>query len=104
MSQWVRLCSLTEAPRSGTVKEAVATGVSFCLANLEGKLHATGNVCPHRGAPLAEGWIENGKLVCPWHAWTFDLNTGCTDSPEGEKVSVFPLRIEGEDVQVEVEY
>jgi nitrite reductase (NADH) small subunit len=101
--QWVRLCSLKEAPISGAVQEAAANGVAVCLANLDGQLHALGNVCPHRGAPLAEGWIEDGKLVCPWHAWIFDLNTGCAEYPEGEKINVFQLRIDGDDVQIVVE-
>lgn len=103
MSQWVRLCAVGEAPAIGALKESSAGGVAVCLANLDGKLHAVSNVCPHRGAPLAEGWIEDGKLVCPWHSWTFDLNTGCAEYPEGEKVETFPLRIEGSDVEIELE-
>lgn len=30
-------------------------------------LHAGPNTCPHLGASLAEGRVEGGKLVCPWH-------------------------------------
>lgn len=102
MPQWVKLCDVGEAPAEGTVREADAGGVAVCLANIDGKLHAVGNICPHRGAPLAEGWIENGNLVCPWHGWTFHLNTGCAEYPEGEKIDVFPLQIEGSDVLVEI--
>ncbi|NTX08267.1 MULTISPECIES: Rieske 2Fe-2S domain-containing protein [Myxococcus] len=33
--------------------------------------------CPHQGADLAEGWVEEGKyLVCPRHRWQFDLDDG----------------------------
>ena len=103
MSQWVRLCAVGEAPAAGTVKEAEAAGTTVCLANVGGRLHALGNVCPHRGGPLGQGWIEDGKLLCPWHSWTFNVETGRADYPEGEKVEVFPLRVDGEDVQIQLE-
>lgn len=30
--------------------------------------------CPHRGAPLSRGWVQEGQLVCPYHGWCFDSN------------------------------
>lgn len=32
--------------------------------------------CPHRGGPLLEGVLRNGAVMCPWHWYTFDLETG----------------------------
>jgi nitrite reductase (NADH) small subunit len=62
---------------------------------------ALDNVCPHRGGPLAEGFIEHGKIVCPWHQWEFDLATGqATHSPT--KATSFPLSVQGDDVLVEL--
>ena len=40
MAQWVRLCSVGEAPAPGNVKEAEGSGIMVCLANVGGKLHA----------------------------------------------------------------
>jgi nitrite reductase (NADH) small subunit len=45
--------------------------------------------------------IEDGKLICPWHAWSFDPATGATQNSQ-EKVAVYPVTIEGEDVLVSV--
>ncbi len=42
----------------------------------DGRLGATENRCPHRGGPLAEGIIGDGKVVCPLHGHKFDLRTG----------------------------
>jgi nitrite reductase/ring-hydroxylating ferredoxin subunit len=40
------------------------------------------NSCPHAGGPLAEGYVDDGRVTCPWHAWSFDLRTGvCTTMP-----------------------
>ena len=103
MAEWVRLCDVKEAPSEGKLLAAEARGVSICLARLGGVLSAVDNACPHRRAPLAEGWIEDDKLVCPWHSWTFDLKTGLAAYPVGEKVEVFALKEEAGEVMVDME-
>lgn len=102
MAQWVRLCGSHEAPKSGEVMEAEASGVAICLANVEGRLSALDNVCPHRGGPLGGGWLEDDAVVCPWHSWAFNTTTGVARSPEKSKVAVFPVKIEGDDVLVQL--
>ena len=101
MSEWVKLCSQSQAPAAGSVGEYAAAGVDVCLANSEGKLSAVDNWCPHRHGPLGQGWLEDGKVVCPWHAWGFDLATG--DCPEERsRVTVFPLKHEGDDILIDI--
>ena len=103
MAQWVRLCGLAEAPPVGRVMEAEVDGVQVCLANVNGVLSALDNICPHRQGPLGQGWIEGEAVVCPWHSWAFNLKTGLAEYPAHERVDVFPLRVEGEDVLVDIE-
>lgn len=102
MAQWVKLCGAQDAPKPGEVIEANAEGVAICLANVEGRLCALDNVCPHRGGPLGEGWLEGDIVVCPWHSWAFSTSTGITRPPETSKVAVFPVKIEGEDVLIQL--
>ena len=102
MAQWVRVCGVAEAPAEGNVMEAEAEGVMICLARVHGSLAAVDNACPHRQGPLSEGWIEGGAVVCPWHSWAFDLQTGVAEPPERATVTVYPVRVEGEDVLVEI--
>ncbi len=108
MGEWVRLCGAAEAPGTDEVREAEAVGrdgkrVPICLANVDGALSAIGNVCPHRQGPLGGGWIEEGKVLCPWHAWAFDVTTGVADAPETGRVEVYPVKVEGGDVLVQIE-
>lgn len=103
MSQWVRFCSVAEAPAEGAVMDAEAQGVAVCLARVKGELSALDNWCPHRRGPLGQGWLEGNAVVCPWHSWTFDLTTGAAEYPVSERVAVFPVRVEGEDVLVDIE-
>lgn len=103
MSRWVRLCSVGEAPGRDQVMEAEAAGVAVCLANVGGELSALDNWCPHRRGPLGQGWVEGKAVVCPWHSWAFDARTGVAEYPENERVTVFGVKTEGEDVLVDLE-
>ena len=102
MAQWVRLCGLAEAPAVGQVMEAEVHGVGVCLANVDGELSALDNVCPHRQGPLGLGWVVGEAVVCPWHSWAFNAKTGMAEYPEGERVGSFAVRVEGEDVLLEI--
>lgn len=48
----------------------------ICLANVNGKYYAIGNVCTHMGGPLAEGKLEDYIVQCPWHGSRFDIRSG----------------------------
>jgi nitrite reductase (NADH) small subunit len=41
-----------------------------------GAIFAVQAACPHRGGPLADGLLGGSTLICPLHAWKFDLSTG----------------------------
>ena len=41
-----------------------------------GEVYAVQAECPHRGGPLADGLLGGSTLICPLHAWKFDLKTG----------------------------
>lgn len=61
---------------------------------------AIDDFCPHMGASLAAGSCRDGLVVCPWHAWAFQLSDGAwLDNPK-IKVDCFDVRIEGDEIQV----
>lgn len=101
MGELVRICAKGELPAEGQAKEFSAGGKVLCVANVDGVIRALDNECPHRGGPLAEGLIEGGKVVCPWHAWAFDPATGATGESK-EKVAVYSVSVSGEEVFVSV--
>ncbi len=102
MPQFVRLAVKGEMPAPGEVKEFGCGEKVLCITNVEGTLTALDGVCLHRGGPLGQGLIEEGKLVCPWHGWQYDPRTGEVAHSPGVKVASYPLKIEGEDVLVEL--
>ena len=102
MREAVKLCTRAELPAEGQAKEFPVGGKMLCVAMIGGKPTAINNVCPHRGGPLAEGTIEDGKVVCPWHQWEFDLASGVSTHSPDAKVDVYPVTMAGEDVLVEM--
>jgi nitrite reductase/ring-hydroxylating ferredoxin subunit len=58
------------------MKKVKVTGKSICIVGYEGKLFAVSAICPHQGFDLSSGWCENGKIICPLHGYSFDLQTG----------------------------
>jgi nitrite reductase [NAD(P)H] small subunit len=67
----------------------------------DGRLFATDNTCPHRGGPLADGIVGGGKVICPLHAWKFDLETGHCPA-ENVVIRTYPVRVVGGRIVLEV--
>jgi nitrite reductase/ring-hydroxylating ferredoxin subunit/uncharacterized membrane protein len=53
--------------------------VPVLLLREGGEIHALANRCTHRGGPLHEGEIADGRVTCPWHGSKFDLRTGSVE-------------------------
>jgi nitrite reductase (NADH) small subunit/3-phenylpropionate/trans-cinnamate dioxygenase ferredoxin subunit len=64
---------------------------------------AIDDLCPHMGASLSGGYVENGVVTCPWHAWRFRLADGAWADCPRIKIGCYPVRVEGDEVQVQVE-
>ena len=103
MPHWVPLCHLNQAPAEGEVVETEVNGVAICLAHQNGVFSALDNWCPHRQGPLGQGWLEEGVVICPWHSWAFNLQTGIANPPDRAVVHVFPLRVEAEHILIQIE-
>jgi nitrite reductase/ring-hydroxylating ferredoxin subunit len=51
-------------------------GQVFRVARVDGELIAYSTRCPHQLGPLVDDPTPDGKLVCPWHGYAFDLRSG----------------------------
>lgn len=102
MPEFVRIGSVSELPPDGEAKEFECQGKTVCVARVNGEVTAMDNVCLHRGGPLGQGVVMGEKIVCPWHGWEFDLKTGQAGQNRDMAVSVYRVRIEGNNVLVEI--
>lgn len=55
--------------------EVDGVGLVVCQTK-PGEVAAFGELCPHLAAPMADGWIDRGRLVCPWHGSWFAAESG----------------------------
>jgi nitrite reductase (NADH) small subunit len=86
----------------------VGEGRTFDIEGLEiavfrprsGEVFATQASCPHANGPLADGFVGNGKVVCPFHAYRFDLTTGCAEGNACAPLTTYPVGVTGGDVVV----
>jgi thiamine pyrophosphate-dependent acetolactate synthase large subunit-like protein/nitrite reductase/ring-hydroxylating ferredoxin subunit len=60
----------------GRVATIVAAGRALCITRTDEGWGVLDNRCPHQGGPLGDGQLENGFVICPWHAYEYDPTTG----------------------------
>jgi nitrite reductase/ring-hydroxylating ferredoxin subunit len=83
-------------PGSGMSVEV--DGDDVAIFNFDGEFYAINDLCPHRGAPLSEGFLDAGKVFCAWHCFDFNLKTGESATVPSLRVQTYEVKVEGEDV------
>jgi nitrite reductase (NADH) small subunit len=99
---FTRVAAKSELPEPGEAREFTVGEKVICVANVNGTISAMDNVCLHRGGPLGQGVIMEDKVVCPWHGWEWDPQTGQAAHNPGMRIAVYPIRVEGDDVLIEI--
>ncbi len=98
---FVKVAQVSDLDASPLI-EVLIDGNPYAVCRLNGEVHALDGVCPHQGGPLGQGMLTNTGIMCPWHAYEFDCRTGANDIEPDEKVRVYPVKIEGRDILVDV--
>ena len=101
MSRSIRVAAVSDVP-PGAAKEVMADDQVVALFNVEGTFYALDGVCPHAGGPLGEGTLRGSVVTCPWHGWQFDVNSGENCLNRRMTHTSFAVKVEGDDVFVEL--
>jgi nitrite reductase (NADH) small subunit/3-phenylpropionate/trans-cinnamate dioxygenase ferredoxin subunit len=101
MAEFVTVCKAAEV-HEGQAKTVDVGGRLIAVFCSGGQYHAIDDLCPHMGASLAGGYVENGVVTCPWHAWRFRLADGAWADNTRLRIGCYPVRVEGEDLQIQV--
>lgn len=93
---------VTEIPNWGK-KLVSVNGQEVLLVNVKGTIHAVEPECPHQGAPLTGALLKDAEhLTCQRHGYRFELKTGaCREFPQ-YTLKIYPVKIEGDDVMVDL--
>ena len=82
MSKPVKVASSAQVKENKPVAVRV-DGKKIVLIRHQGQLIAFKDFCPHQGAPLSHGLIKDGRLICIYHGWKFNLSDGSfTGNPQ----------------------
>ncbi|MGH9766633.1 MAG: Rieske (2Fe-2S) protein [Blastocatellia bacterium] len=97
--RYYKVASIGEIPM-GAGRVVVVAEQEIALFNFNGQFYAISDMCPHRGASLAEGFLDVGKVFCPWHCFDFNLKTGECTMVSSLRVQAYEVKVEGEDIFV----
>jgi nitrite reductase/ring-hydroxylating ferredoxin subunit len=99
---WVTIASTTVLS-AGEMMGTQLGETYIALYNVDGRYFATSDMCSHAFALLSNGFLEGHVVECPLHAGCFDVRTGeGVGEPSYDPISVFPVRIVGNEVQVRI--
>ena len=78
----------------------------LAVFRVDGALYAVDNLCPHMNGDLSEGELRGYTLVCPLHAWEFDIRDGKCLAPawhrNAKDLAPYQVIEDGDDLIVEL--
>lgn len=78
---------------AGTGISVTINGQELAIFNLNGEVHAVSNHCPHRGAPLHDGYVKGDVVLCNWHCFDFNLKTGVCETVPELRLPTYEVRV-----------
>lgn len=70
------LCEADQVPQDCGLRVQPAGCPAIAIFRIGDQYHGLADLCTHGEASLAEGYVEDGTVECPWHAGKFDIRTG----------------------------
>lgn len=93
-------CSSAICVKVPTENSQIAIAI---VRDAKGDFHAIDDLCTHGQVSLSEGEVDGDCIECWAHGALFNLKTGQPSLPATEPVKVYPIRIDGTDILVDVE-
>lgn len=72
----ILLCPADNVPLNGALRVSRGRHPAIAVFNLDGRFHATADLCTHGHASLSKGDIDDGEVTCPLHMGAFAIATG----------------------------
>jgi toluene monooxygenase system ferredoxin subunit len=88
---------------SGEMRGVEVNGECILLVNVDNRICAYADICPHQKSRLSQGTLMGKILRCARHDWEFDACTGAGVNPRSACLKPFPIRREGKDILVDTD-
>lgn len=102
MPDWVPIVE-EAAIAAGSGAKFFVDDIEVAVFRSDGTLYAIEGRCPHKGASLGNGTLENGQVTCPWHDWKFDLKTGSGLTSPSSAVASLAVRVNDGSIEIDRE-
>lgn len=100
MMKFVPVAKLSDLEPGSCLSVEAEGGLLVALFNVDGKIYALDNTCPHAGGPLGEGTLSGEIVECPWHGWRFNVRTGVRPDNPDFTVARYDVQVEGDVIKV----
>jgi toluene monooxygenase system ferredoxin subunit len=88
---------------NGEMLGLTVEGEQILLVNVDDQIYAYADSCPHQKSRLSEGTLTDKILRCARHHWEFDVSTGSGVNPKNACLRGFPIKVDGEDILVNID-
>ncbi len=94
MTEWKKICPVSDIPVLGSRRVARAAGMDVAVfRNAADEVFALLDRCPHKGGPLSQGIVFGTSVACPLHNWTIGLGDGCAKGPDEGCTQKFSIKV-----------
>src|ERR1700746_3422940 len=88
---------------SGEMMGLEVNGGRVLLVNIDNRIYAYADICPHQKRRLSEGTLAAYILRCAGTPWEFDVCSGSGVNPQNACLKMFPITVDGEDILVDTD-
>ncbi len=100
--QWQRVGALDEIDEDEPMSVRIGDH-TIGVFRIDGSLYAIEDICPHAFALLSQGFVDGEEVECPLHEAVFHIPTGrCLKAPADRDVKTYPVKVEGDEILVNV--
>jgi nitrite reductase (NADH) small subunit len=103
MALRVYVCKIADIAE-GELRAFAVPGVTWpvIVTSIDGELAAVPGVCPHEDVALWNGELRGHAIVCPGHAYEFDVRTGRCKHDPGLELRRYPITLIGDAIWVDL--
>jgi nitrite reductase/ring-hydroxylating ferredoxin subunit len=98
--KWFKVFDTEVLQEPDFIRAIAVNGKKLCAVKSEDQIVFTQAYCPHAGAGLSGGWCKDGKLICPFHRYEYDLKTGRGATGQGDYIDIYPSELRSDGIYV----